>query len=75
MQLVRDGPSGLFSRGDLERLDAHAGDGAQGAAVLSRLQVGSVVDVGSGGGVPGIPVALVLPNAQVHLVEAQQWKA
>ena len=75
VELVRTGPSGLFSRGDLERLDAHAADGTSGAPLLRSLGVRSFVDVGSGGGVPGIPLALELPDATVHLVESQGWKA
>jgi 16S rRNA (guanine527-N7)-methyltransferase len=71
---VRSGPHGLFSRGDLERLDQHAADGAAGAPVLAGLGVQSLVD-GSGGGVPGIPLAIELPECTVHLVESQRWKA
>lgn len=35
----------------------------------------SLVDVGSGGGVPGIPVAIARPDLKVTLVEATQKKA
>jgi 16S rRNA (guanine527-N7)-methyltransferase len=35
---------------------------------------GSIVDVGSGGGVPGIPLAAVLPDRDVTLLEANQRK-
>lgn len=75
MRLVRDGPPGLFSRGDLSRLEDHVEDGMRGVAILAELAAASIVDVGSGGGVPGIPVAVGLPRAQVHLVESQAWKA
>lgn len=75
VELVRSGPHGLFSRGDLERLDAHALDGASGAALLRSLEARTIIDVGSGGGVPGIPIALEIPDAHVHLVESQGWKA
>ena len=75
VQQVRLGPHGLFSRGDLERLDEHAADGAAGAALLRELEVGSFVDVGSGGGVPAIPLALELDQVEAHLVESQGWKA
>ncbi len=37
--------------------------------------VGSLVDVGSGGGFPGLPVAVMRPQALVTLVEATQKKA
>jgi 16S rRNA (guanine527-N7)-methyltransferase len=35
---------------------------------------GSIVDVGSGGGSPGIPLAVSLPGREVSLLEAQQRK-
>jgi 16S rRNA (guanine527-N7)-methyltransferase len=39
---------------------------------LSALQI---VDIGSGAGFPGIPVAIYRPDCQVHLVESHQRKA
>jgi 16S rRNA (guanine527-N7)-methyltransferase len=36
---------------------------------------GPIVDVGSGGGAPGIPLAAVLPDREVTLLEAEQRKA
>lgn len=73
--LVRSGPSGLFSRGDMQRLDAHVADGIAGCALLASLAPRTLVDIGSGGGIPGIPVAIELESTQVHLVESQHWKA
>lgn len=75
IDLIRSGPSGLFSRGDLDRLEAHVADGAVGAALLAAAGAGSVVDIGSGGGIPGLPLALELDGLQVDLVESQAWKA
>ena len=34
----------------------------------------SIVDVGSGGGFPGIPLAIMLPQASFHLIEVCQKK-
>lgn len=73
--LIRSGPSGLFSRGDLSRIEDHVADGAAGASVLRDLGVRSMVDIGSGGGVPGIPSAIEIPDCSVHLVESLGWKA
>lgn len=42
--------------------------------VVRRYQ-GSIVDVGSGGGSPGIPLAAALPAREVTLLEAQEGKA
>jgi 16S rRNA (guanine527-N7)-methyltransferase len=75
VELVRAGPSGLFSRSDLERLEAHAEDGCTGASLLAERGVASLVDVGSGGGVPGLQLAIELGGCSVHLVESQGWKA
>jgi 16S rRNA (guanine527-N7)-methyltransferase len=75
IELIRSGPNGLFSRGDLDRLAEHVQDGIAGAAILERLGASSIVDIGSGGGVPGIPLAIELPHASVCLVESQGWKA
>ena len=36
---------------------------------------GPIVDVGSGGGAPGIPIAASLPNREVTLLEAERRKA
>jgi 16S rRNA (guanine527-N7)-methyltransferase len=47
-------------------------DDALAAAAL--VEAGPVVDVGSGGGSPGIPVALTRPELRVHLLEAQRRK-
>jgi 16S rRNA (guanine527-N7)-methyltransferase len=44
------------------------------AADLVRLFRGAVIDVGSGGGAPGIPLAVALPDREVVLLEAQRRK-
>jgi 16S rRNA (guanine527-N7)-methyltransferase len=36
---------------------------------------GPIIDVGSGGGAPGIPLAVALPNREVTLLEAERRKA
>jgi 16S rRNA (guanine527-N7)-methyltransferase len=41
---------------------------------LVRREGGPVVDVGSGGGVPGIPLANALPEKEFELLEAQERK-
>jgi 16S rRNA (guanine527-N7)-methyltransferase len=74
IELVQAGPPGLFSRGDTLRLADHVADGIAGCPTIQELGPASIVDVGSGGGVPGIPIAIELPEAQVHLVESIGWK-
>jgi 16S rRNA (guanine527-N7)-methyltransferase len=45
------------------------------ALPLLRDHAGDVIDVGSGGGSPGIPLALALPERAFTLVEAERRKA
>jgi 16S rRNA (guanine527-N7)-methyltransferase len=49
-------------------------DGALLGAELVARERGAVVDVGSGGGSPGIPLAAALPDRTVTLVEAERRK-
>jgi len=48
-------------------------DALRGAELVARFD-GPVVDVGSGGGTPGIPLAAVLPGREVTLLEANGRK-
>lgn len=48
-------------------------DAIRGVELVAREQ-GAVVDVGSGGGSPGIPLAAALPGRPVTLVEAERRK-
>lgn len=75
LDLVRAGPPGLFSRGDKERLERHVEDGVVGAEHVAALAPTSIVDIGSGGGIPGLPLATTCTDARVHLVESLGWKA
>jgi 16S rRNA (guanine527-N7)-methyltransferase len=49
-------------------------DALAGLELVRRFE-GPVVDVGSGGGTPGIPLAASLPEREVTLLEAERRKA
>lgn len=55
-----------------ENLDAHIEEALVAAELLKPR--GEVLDFGSGGGLPAIPMAIVSPEARFHLVEADQKK-
>ncbi|HZT91910.1 MAG TPA: RsmG family class I SAM-dependent methyltransferase [Gaiellaceae bacterium] len=48
-------------------------DSLRGAEVVAGFE-GPIVDVGSGGGAPGIPLAHALPEREVVLLEAERRK-
>jgi 16S rRNA (guanine527-N7)-methyltransferase len=48
-------------------------DALRGAALVARFE-GPIVDVGSGGGTPGIPLAASLPARDMTLLEANERK-
>jgi 16S rRNA (guanine527-N7)-methyltransferase len=49
-------------------------DALRGVPLVERFD-GPVVDVGSGGGTPGIPLAAAIPGREVTLLEAERRKA
>jgi 16S rRNA (guanine527-N7)-methyltransferase len=52
-------------------VDVHLADSLSGLEVLrGRVSLEVVVDVGSGAGFPGLPLAVALPKARVDLLEA-----
>ena len=53
-------------------LDEHIAEAVAAAEILRPER--DVLDFGSGGGLPAIPMAIVSPEARFHLVEADQKK-
>jgi 16S rRNA (guanine527-N7)-methyltransferase len=66
---------GLVSASDVARLhDRHVLDSLRAAECL-RGDEGSVADLGSGGGLPGIPAAIARPDLHFLLVESRRLRA
>ncbi|HEY1316017.1 MAG TPA: RsmG family class I SAM-dependent methyltransferase [Gaiella sp.] len=60
-------------RGPVEARRVLLDDALRGAPLVAA-ESGPVVDVGSGGGTPGIPLAVALPDREVTLLEAERRK-
>lgn len=72
---TRGAAMGLVATSDLDRIDErHVLDGLRGVPSLPARSH-SVVDLGSGGGVPGIPVAIARPDVGVVLAEVRRNRA
>jgi 16S rRNA (guanine527-N7)-methyltransferase len=68
------GTPGLTSIDDrAEARRVHVEDSLRGLPLVERFP-GPIVDVGSGGGAPGVPLALALPDRDVTLLEANGRK-
>jgi 16S rRNA (guanine527-N7)-methyltransferase len=64
---------GLTSLTGVEARRSLLEDALRGVEVVSSFE-GPIVDVGSGGGTPGIPLAVALPERDVTLLEAERRK-
>lgn len=76
-ELIRgwNGTVRLVSAGDLAVLDQrHVANSLCLVPMLNQLQPGSVIDIGSGGGFPGLVIAIAT-GIPVHLVESDLRKA
>lgn len=65
---------GLTALSDPDEARRRLVDDALRAAPLVREESGPVVDVGSGGGSPGIPLALAIPERSFTLLESERRK-
>ena len=65
---------GLTSIRDADEARRRHLDDSLAGLELVRAFEGPIVDVGSGGGAPGIPLAVALPDRQVTLLESSERK-
>jgi 16S rRNA (guanine527-N7)-methyltransferase len=62
-------------RDPLEAVRRHILDSLTAVALLRERRIDTLVDLGSGGGFPGLPLAIVLPARRALLVESVAKKA
>jgi 16S rRNA (guanine527-N7)-methyltransferase len=71
LELVRDDSTAPTTVTDpLEGVAVHIADSLDGLTIPEIRQATRIADLGTGAGFPGIPLAIALPDAQVHLVES-----
>jgi 16S rRNA (guanine527-N7)-methyltransferase len=71
LDLVQAEPTSITTVRDPERgVDIHVSDSLAGLAVPALREARSIADLGSGGGFPGLALAVALPDAEVTLVES-----
>lgn len=73
--LLSDAPPGLLGPKERDQAHAHIEDSLAGLQFVLECAPESLIDVGSGAGLPGIPLAICLPDCSTVLVEAEQRKA
>ena len=61
----------LISKKQALNIESHIAD----SLIISPLLNKSVVDLGSGGGLPGIPLAITNPNKEFYLIESNTKKS
>jgi 16S rRNA (guanine527-N7)-methyltransferase len=75
LKLVRDDPTAPTTVTDpAAAVAAHVADSLDGLAVPAVREARRIADLGAGAGFPGIPLAIALADAHVHLVESLSRK-
>ncbi len=75
VERVRESPHNLVSRRALEELESRHVPECLGLAAMLPTGPARLLDVGSGGGFPGLVIAAVRPDLEVTLLEGTRKKA
>lgn len=76
LEAMLDEPQNLSSVRDIDQaVWVHAVDSLSGLTVPAISRAAGIVDIGAGGGFPGLALAAALPDVPVTLVESEQRKA
>jgi 16S rRNA (guanine527-N7)-methyltransferase len=66
----------IVSKSDLPRLvERHLVESLAAVPVVDSLGGSDLVDIGSGGGFPGVPIQIVRPKLRVTLLESRRMKS
>jgi 16S rRNA (guanine527-N7)-methyltransferase len=68
--LVEDPRAPTAVRDPLKAIDDHLADSLVGLEIEDVRAAGTIADLGSGAGLPGLPLAIALPDASVALVDS-----
>jgi 16S rRNA (guanine527-N7)-methyltransferase len=75
LELLRSDPRAPISRQSVaEAADVHLADSLSGLEVAELLSAARIADLGSGAGLPGLVLAIALPEARVDLIESSSRK-
>lgn len=75
LELLRDDPTAPTTVTEpAAAVQAHVADSLDGLRIPEIRAANSIADLGTGAGLPGIPLAIALPAARVHLVESLSRK-
>jgi 16S rRNA (guanine527-N7)-methyltransferase len=75
LELIRDDPTAPTTvRDPAVGVDVHVADSLVALDVAAVREAATIADLGSGAGLPGLPLALALPRARVTLVESSSRK-
>jgi 16S rRNA (guanine527-N7)-methyltransferase len=74
--LLTESPHSLTSVRDVDEAeDVHIADSLSGLLIPELAEAERIVDIGSGAGFPGLPMAVALPRTQFDLLDSVKRKA